>query len=69
MASRFLQGSACRVRDSYRLEVRLSSDESVSQVGVGFALHSLVSALPNIIVAGIPTVERAVVTFDEKTGK
>jgi hypothetical protein len=57
------------VRDANSLQVRLSSDERVSQVGVGFALHSLVSALPNVIVAGISTVERAVVTLNDKTGK
>ncbi|CAL8471480.1 g11022 [Coccomyxa elongata] len=51
------------------LEVRLSGDEKVSQVGMGFALNSLMVQLPQVIVAGIPSVDRAVVTFDDKTKK
>lgn len=47
----------------------MSGDEKVSQVGMGFALHNLMTALPHVIVAGIASVERAVVTFDEKTCK
>ncbi|EIE19808.1 beta and beta-prime subunits of DNA dependent RNA-polymerase [Coccomyxa subellipsoidea C-169] len=39
------------------------------KVGMGFALHNLMTALPHVIVAGIASVERAVVTFDEKTCK
>lgn len=59
----------CRVQSAERLEVRLSGDEKVSAVGMGFALHSLTTQLPHVIVAGIPTVERAVVTRDDKTGR
>lgn len=59
----------CRVKAYDHLEVRLSGDEKVSQVGMGFALNSLMVQLPQVIVAGIPSVDRAVVTFDDKTNK
>ncbi len=61
--------AGCRVKACDHLEVRLSGDEKVSQVGMGFALNSLMVQLPHVIVAGIPSVDRAVVTFDDKTKK
>ncbi|CAK0785283.1 hypothetical protein CVIRNUC_008489 [Coccomyxa viridis] len=50
-----------------RLDVQLSpSDkEGSAGVGLGFGLQYLLNALPSVIVAGIPTVERAVINKKE----
>lgn len=59
--------AARRIKSKFRLEVRLAADERgvTAATGIGFALAQLLGALPAVIVAGIPTVERAVVTWDE----
>jgi hypothetical protein len=56
-----------RIKSRYRLEVRLAPDERgvSAATGLGFALGQLLAALPAVVVAGIPSVERAVVTWDD----
>ena len=56
-----------RVPRDNRLDVQLSpSDkEGSAGVGLGFGLQYLLNALPSVIVAGIPTVERAVINKKE----
>ena len=56
-----------RVPRDDRLDVQLSpSDkEGSAGVGLGFGLQYLLNALPSVIVAGIPTVERAVINKKE----
>ena len=58
----------CRIKGADRLEVRLAGDEGGARggTGLGFALQQLLVGLPGVTVAGIPTVERAVVTYDDK---
>ena len=57
----------CRVPRDDRLDVQLSpSDkEGSAGMGLGFGLQYLLNALPSVIVAGIPTVERAVINKKE----
>ena len=57
----------CRVPRDDRLDVQLapSDKEGSAGVGLGFGLQYLLSALPSVIVAGIPTVERAVINKKE----
>ena len=59
---------AHRIKGADRLEVRLAGDEAGGRAGtgLGFALQQLLVGLPAVTVAGIPTVERAVVTYDDK---
>ena len=57
-----------RVIGEDRLDVQLTSNDSkegVPSVGLGFGLQYLLNALPNVIVAGIPTVERAVINKND----
>ena len=51
--------------DRLDLQLSLSDKEGVANVGLGFGLQYLLNALPNVIVAGIPTVERAVINKKE----
>lgn len=56
-----------RVPAEDRVDVQLSmgDKEGAASVGLGFGLQYLLNALPNVIVAGIPTVERAVINKKE----
>lgn len=56
-----------RVSRDDRLDVQLApgDKEGAASVGLGFGLQYLLGALPAVIVAGIPTVERAVINKKE----
>ena len=60
-------GWTCRVPSQDRVDVQLAlgDKEVAASVGLGFGLQYLLNALPNVIVAGIPTVERAVINKKE----
>ena len=47
------------------VQLSLGDKEGAASVGLGFGLQYLLNALPNVIVAGIPTVERAVINKKE----
>lgn len=51
--------------------MRLAGDDFGRRAGtgMGFALQQLLVGLPGVTIAGIPTVERAVVTYDNKAKK
>ena len=47
------------------MQLAPSDKEGSAGVGLGFGLQYLLTALPSVIVAGIPTVERAVINRKE----